>query len=279
MSTLTKVFVVLNTVVAIALASLTVATAAQWENWKELSKTYQTERDAAIQKQQSTAATAQVSLAMKDEAIAARDRDIQALRSEVESLTNEKNALTGNLTQERNARLAAEASRTKMEEILGVNTAELKAVQKQNQAMLAQNMELQSRNARLNSRVLELTTSVQILTDQVRDIREKLAAAEAQSAQTAMRDVEPLANAAPVEPRTMGEIRGQVVAVEGNLAELNIGESVGVVPGMRFMIQTDSAYLCDFVAERVRPNATAGRLDGTGADEVRPGLTAVNVAR
>ena len=93
-------------------------------------------------------------------------------------LKDETGDLSRRLSQTENERLAFEAGRTKLQEILDVTTGELKALQQQNKTLLSQNIDLQSRGARQNSRILELTTTVTIQQDQIRNIQEKLYAAE-----------------------------------------------------------------------------------------------------
>jgi septal ring factor EnvC (AmiA/AmiB activator) len=279
-STLTKVFVVLTSVLAIALSCMFIAAAAQWDNYKELAENYQTARDAAITQSQSTAASAQAALALKDEALAVKSRELQDALNKVQDLNDQNGKLLGELSQVKNERLAFEVGRTKLQEILDVTTGELKALQKQNQTLLSQNIDLQSRSARLNNRVLELTTNVTILQDQVRNIQEKLYAAEQQNAELQRRVGATPAPALPetpagtvaAAPTVAGEIRGEIIELDGIYATVNVGESSGVVAGMEFMVYREGgAYLGDLIIETVRPNQAAGKLTTLVEGGVRPG--------
>ncbi len=280
MSTLTKVFVVLTSVLCIALSCMFISAAAQWDNWKTLALDYQTGRDAAITQAQSTAASAQAALAMKDEALAAQSHRLTGALDEIRNLKEQNAKLLSNLSKVENERLAFEAGRAKLQEILAVTTGELKALQKQNQTLLSQNIDLQSRGARLNSRVLELTTNVTILQDQIRNMQEKLYACEQQNAELEQRAGTRVARAAPesppgavaVAPTVAGEIRGEIIEVDGVYATVNIGEGSGVVPGMTFMVYREGgAYLGDLIIERVRPNQAGGRLTTLVEGEIRNG--------
>jgi hypothetical protein len=270
-STLTKVFVVLTSVLSIALSCLFIAAAAQWDNWRGLARDYQSGRDAAITQAQSVAASAQTSLAMKDETLANTNRDLSAARDEIKRFRDENAKLLGDLSRSENGRLAAEAGRTKLQEMLDVEAGERKSLQKQNQDLLTQGIDLQSRNARQNSRILELTTNVTILQDQIRNIQEKLYASEQRVAQLEKQGGAPSAKApaesptgiVAVSPMTTGQIQGEVVEVDGVYATVNIGESEGVVPGMIFMVYrvgAEKQYLADLVIERVLPKQAGGRL-------------------
>ncbi len=280
MSTLTKVFVVLTAVLSIALSCLFIAAAAQWDNWKGLALDYQTGRDAAVTQAQSVAATMQAALAMKDEALATQARKLQGTLDELGKLNDQNAELRSDLSKGENQRLAAEAGRTKLQEILDVSTGELKATRKQNQTMLSQNIDLQSRNARQNSRILELTTSVTILQDQTRNIQEKLYASEQLNIELEQRGGTPVARglresppgAVAVSPTVAGEIRGEIVNVDGVYATINVGEGSGVVPGMTFMVyRAGGDYLGDLTIERVRPKQAGGRLGTLPKGEIHEG--------
>lgn len=284
MSTLTKVFVVLTSVLCIALSCMFIAVAAQFDNWKELALDYQQARDSAVTQEQSTAASMQAALALKDEALAAESRGRREALDEVQELKDENAKLQSELSQVKNERLAFEAGRTKLQEILDVTTGELKALQKQNQTLLSQNLDLQSRNARQNSRILELTTNVTVLQDQIRNIQEKLYACEQQNVELERRAGAVTARALPesppgaraVTPTVAGEIRGEILQVEGIYAEINVGESSGVVAGMTFMVYREGgAYLGDLIIERVRPNQAGGKLTTLVEGEVRKGDSVV----
>ncbi|MFQ5807580.1 MAG: hypothetical protein ACE5I3_14125, partial [Phycisphaerae bacterium] len=283
-STLTKVFVVLTSVLCIALSCMFIAVAAQFDNWKELALDYQQARDSAVTQEQSTAASMQAALALKDEALAAESRGRREALDEVQELKDENAKLQSELSQVKNERLAFEAGRTKLQEILDVTTGELKALQKQNQTLLSQNLDLQSRNARQNSRILELTTNVTVLQDQIRNIQEKLYACEQQNVELERRAGAVTARALPesppgaraVTPTVAGEIRGEILQVEGIYAEINVGESSGVVAGMTFMVYREGgAYLGDLIIERVRPNQAGGKLTTLVEGEVRKGDSVV----
>ncbi len=278
MSTMTKLFIVLTSVLSIVVSCLFVAAAAQWENWRVLAQQYQVERNAALTQMHAAKVDAYAALAMKDEALAERAREIEENQKTILRLNEELARARAAQAQALNEKLAAEAGRTKLQEILDVQTAELKAVQKQNQTLLTQNIDLQSRNARTNARVLELTTSVTILTDQVRNMQEKLLACEQQVARAqqvpALRPVAALAapGAAPVSPPVKGEIRGQIVEVSGNYASINVGETSGVVPGLSFMVYRDpGTYLGELEIDVVRPKEAGGKLTALAVGEIRPG--------
>lgn len=277
MSTLTKVFIVLTSVLSIALSCLFIAAASQWNNWRALASAYQTQRDAAISQQQSEIATAQAALALKNEELAARMRELSESRRMQQSAQEELARVKSELAQTRNERLAFEAGRTKLQEILDVTTGELKTMQSQHQTLLDQNIDLQTRNSRLNSRVLELTTNITILNDQVSNLQEKLYAAEqVQRGPVARLAPDPVPGVVAARPAVAGEIRGRVREVTGNYASIDVGESSGVMVGMTFMVYRGNEYLGELVIERVRPGEAGGRLITLVEGQVRAGDSVSN---
>jgi hypothetical protein len=221
---------------------------------------------------------------MKDLELAEMTRQLREALNTLVEQKDENAKLLSELSQVKNEALAFEAGRTKLQEILDVNTGELKALQKQNQTLLSQNIDWQSRSARQNSRILELTTNVTIQQDQIRNLQEKLYAAEQQIAAAQQGVGVPTARALPaspagavaVAPTVAGEIRGEVTRVDGIYAEINVGESSGVSAGMTFMVyRVGGAYLGDLTIERVRPNQAGGKLTTRVAGEVREGDSVV----
>jgi predicted Holliday junction resolvase-like endonuclease len=92
-SVLTKVFVVLTSVVAIVLSCLTVATAARWSNLRENLESYQQLYQAEFVKRTNTEAVMATSLAMKDDElrkarglVAKRDDDVRQLGEDRKSV-------------------------------------------------------------------------------------------------------------------------------------------------------------------------------------------------
>ncbi len=270
MSTMTKVFVVLTAILAIAVSVLSISATAQWDNWKKLAQDYEVAREAEFTRTAQTAASMQALLATRDITLEARAREIADLQTKLQSANDDKAKALADLAQARNEALAFDAGRTKLQELLDVTSSERNALQKQNQTLLEQNIDLQTRNARLNSRMLELTTSVAILTDDVRNTKERLAACEQLAGGRAPAGalIQPeTPGVVAVTPAVKGIIRGEVLSVDGGYASINIGQDSGVSNGMTFTVFRDgTGYLGDLVVEQVRPKDAGGRLATVQAD-------------
>lgn len=273
MSTMTKVFVVLTCVLSISLSVLTISFAAQVYNWKDLAETYQRQRDAALVQQQAEQARSQAALALKDQAVGQRDAVIGANQRQIEELNDKFAKARSDATRAENERLAAEAGRTRLQEVVDVQTTEVKFLQGRNETLLSENIDLQSRMARMNSRVVELTTDYTILRDENRSLQERLLAAERQYAGGGSSATSANLVAAPAVAagRTSSEIRGQVTAVNGDYVSINVGDNAGVTSGMRFVVYRSGSYLADLVVDNVLPREAGGKLEYLTANQVRSG--------
>ena len=270
MSALTKVFIVLTSVLSIVVSVLFVATAAQWAETKELVDTYQVLEKAAVTERRNLQAIMEASLAMKDDALQQKTQALEAARNQVQDLLNDLSNARSALAVCTNDKAAADAGRKKLEEIVDVQTVELTALQKQNQMLLTQNIDLQTRNTRLNSRVLELTSTVTIQNDQRRNLQEKLYACEQENTELQQslasgrrvlpRGEEISGRVAPVAVSVVGPIRGEIMEVDGSYASINVGDTSGVVEGMTFMVYRGSTFIAELVIDSVRPKQAGGKL-------------------
>lgn len=266
MSTITKVFVVLVSVMAIVHSVLTVSTAARWDNSRKQLEAYQQLYQGEFVRRTSAEATLATSLARKDDQIAELTRQLATAHDQNRAATDELAALRIDLARQTNDRAAAEASRKKLEEILQVQTAELTSFQKQNQTLLSENIDLQTRIQRLSSRVLELTSQNTIAGDEIRNLQEKLYAEQQRAREgramggRAPSDVEVAAGATPVMRVAAGPIQGEITQVEGRYVSINVGETSGVSPGMVFMVYRGKDYIGDLTIESVRPKEAGGKM-------------------
>jgi len=269
-STMTKVFVVLTSVVAIVLSCLTVATAARWSNVRDDLEKYQQLYQSEFVKRMNAEAVMATTLAVKDDQLREAARLAAQKDDKIREFSDQLSALRIELSRQTNEAAAFEAGRKKIEEILAVQTAELTSTQKHNQTLLTQNTDLQTRNQHLASRNLEVTGQLTIAIDENRNLQEKLYAQEQlnkelhQALATGRRVTavaEPPAGVVPVTPPVKGPVSGEVVQVDGSYVSINIGETSGVTVGMEFMIYRGQAlYVGDLKVESVRPKEAGGKV-------------------
>jgi uncharacterized protein (DUF3084 family) len=269
-SLMTKVFVVMTSILSIVVSCLFVAFAAQQHNWRELAQKYAEQRDAAQALAQNAVASSLASQSLKDDALAARTAELSDKQGQIQQFTTDLAKLQSELAQTKNERLQFQAGQTKLQEILDVTTGQLRTVEKQNESLLTGNLDLQSRNARLNSRVLELTANNTILADQARNLQEKLYAAETGGSRPAVRSAAAtldLPNVTVAKPAVAGPIRGSVTSIEGNYVSIDVGEASGVTAGMRFIVHRAANFLGEIVIDRVSPKEAGGRLEVLAASQ------------
>lgn len=276
MSTMTKVFIVLNSVLAIVLSCLTVASAARWSNAQEQVQSYEQLYQAEFVRRLNLEAVMATSLAMKDDALKAQAQLLEKKDEELRKATDDLADGQNRLAAETNNRAAAEAGQKKLLELLNVQTGELNSTRKHNQDLLTEKIDLQTRNQLLASRVLETTSQLTVATDEIRNLQEKLYASEQRAKALEQRTAggarqpeagEPPTGAVPVTPVAVGPIRGEIVQIDGRYVSLNVGETSGVIPGMVFMVHRGDTYLADIEIDNVRPKEAGGKLTMVAAGQ------------
>ncbi len=265
MSMLTKVFVVLTAVLSVAASVLFISASAQWANYREQAIAYQQERDAALVQKEAAENAAAANALIKEDAIAQKELQIDQLRDDLDQIRERLDQQTLELTRERDQRVLAEGDRTRLQETLNVLGAEVSGLRKQRDELLSEQFTRQTQLAALNQRVLELTANNTILGEQVRNLQQKLIAAQEAPAPSAA-----ATTAAPVQPTVAGPIEGEIDEINGVYASVNIGEASGVQPGMVLMVHRGGRYLGELRIDRVLAESSQGKLDYV-QDDIQPG--------
>lgn len=279
MSTMTKVFVVLTSVLTITVSTLFVAAAAQWNNWHELADNYRTDRDAAITERQAAQASAAILAAIKDDAIAEKERTVSELNQKLQVQTDENARLRSDYSRARSEALSVEGSRKSLESLLTVATTGRNRAEEHNNELRSENMELQTRNTQLNARVTGLTSEVNLRTEEIRNLQEKHYALTQQfallrrsgTAGAGLDDTTGAGTARVVSPSVRGVIDGTVTSVDGNYASISVGETSGVAAGMEFMLVRNGTYVGDLLIDTVRPKEAGGKLVPAAGRSVQSG--------
>lgn len=289
MSTMTKVFVVLNALLTLVMSVFFIGAAAQWDDWKGLAEKYRTERDAAVTERMNEQAGTQVALSIKNDAIAELERTKADLERRIQELMDKNAQLASDVARVEQEKLSNEAARTKVEQMLAVVMNERSRLQEHNNDMRSDMIDLRTRNNALNQRTLDLTNDVNILNDEVRNLQEKNYAYEQRIAQlqsgaamgAGMVSEDAVAGAArAVKPEVAGRVEATVTSVDGNYVSLSAGEAAGVQQGMQFMLVRDGNYVGDLVIDTVRPRESGGKIVLVAEGrEVRPGDRATTTSR
>lgn len=279
MSVLTKLFVLILTVLSIALSMLTIGTMASQQNWKQSAADYKGEAASAVAQLDAVTANA----ALEQQRALARLEDNQAeimrLRNDINDLSiqlanaQQKIASTNNQLNNEQAQATSLAEHNKMLE--GARSREQELVAK----LSERNSRLTRENIDLNDRVKELTANMAMAQSRVRALKEQLSGGMGErfgSAPATQIPGGPAIVQAYTPSASVGlsditaPIRGEVTAVRGDLAEISVGSADGVGHGMRFLLyrRTGGApkYVGTLRVTAVEANAAAGVIEQSEGD-------------
>lgn len=274
MGVLTKVLVVLVTVLSIVLVALIVPFVANTENYK------QQLNDALMAK----AAAEEIARLRQSELNAAQGNDserIALLKAQAENLITQINQLTKDLADSE-ARARNEAGKLlKFEADWSRLTAAnqqyaqiTKDLQDELKQRREQVVEQQTKAIQLADRNNELSGQLDALTRQVRRVQERMTGLQEQNADLERKlaqlppqwqvkikseEVAP----APYSPET--PIRGQITRVEQLehevFAQVNVGQNDGVDANMKFLVHRGSQFLGTLIITTVDAQSSAGKME------------------
>jgi len=270
---LTKVFVVLVTVLSVLLVALIVPFVANTENYKQQLD------DAKIAK----AAAEEVATLRQNELNAAQSRDsemITVLKSQAQNLTTQINLLTQQLADseakarsesEKLAKFEADWSRliatnqqnTQMTKELRVELTERREKMVTQQTQM---IELADRNNEIESQLEAMTRQVRRVHEQLTQLQEQNADLERKLAllppQWQQKILSEEIEAAPFVPET--PIRGQITKIQQLKDELfvqvNVGDNDGVTTNMKFLVHRGNQFLGTLIITTVDAQNSAGRM-------------------
>lgn len=276
MSVLTKVFVVLLTVLSLALSMFTIGALAKQENWKQSASDWKAQALAANAQAQAVTANA----ALEQQRALARIEDNQA---DLNRAANEINDLNIQLAsaKQRTAELTNQLNNEQAQATsLADHNKLLESARAREQELVAKLSERNSlitrQNIDLNDRVKELTANMSMAQSRVRALKEQLGGGgdSLSSAAPAMQipgggNIVSAYTPNVASPATLADItapiRGEVTAVRGDLAEISVGSADGVGHGMRFLIYrrlgNAPKYIGTMRVTAVEAHAAAGVIE------------------
>lgn len=281
MSVLTKVFVLILTVLSIALSMLTIGTMAAQTNWKESATGWKANAASAVAQLDAVTANA----ALEQQRALARLEESQA------ELTRLRNELNDYRIQLANAqqKIANSNNQLNNEQAQATSLAEhnkmLEAARSREQELVAKLSERNSRltreNIDLNDRVKELTANMAMAQSRVRALKEQIAGGVGEGISAApatqipggpaiVQAYTPSASSSVGLSDITAPIRGEVTAVRGDLAEISVGSADGVGEGMRFLLYRRTGgtpkYVGTLRITAVEANASAGVVEQSDGD-------------
>lgn len=282
MSVLTKVFVLILTVLSIGLSMLTIGTMAAQTNWKQSAADYKANAASAVAQLDAVTANA----ALEQQRALAR---LEESQSEITRLRNEINDYRIQLANAQQ-KIASTTNQFNNEQAQATSLTEhnkmLEAARSREQELVAKLSERNSRltreNIDLNDRVKELTANMAMAQSRVRALKEQIAGGVGEQYGSAAPTTQIPGGPSIVQAYTpsastpvglsdiTAPIRGEVTAVRGDLAEISVGTADGVGQGMRFLIYRRNGgtpkYVGTLRITAVEANAAAGVIEQSDGD-------------
>ena len=268
MSTLGKIFIVLNVVAAIVLATLVIAFVDQQKDMRtNLEKSKQTTLDAAKKMDQLRDAVKARNMAFDKLATTSgmdldnKNNAIMDLRNQLTGVQGDKSKLQGDLSAMNNSLKGLNDSYDKL------NSSKKDLEEKYNTEVAAE--------AKLRQLSDEQMTQIQNLRQSDTDGKARVKSLEVQVAELTKSNAYLKQHAQATLPETVPvlptvTLHGVVKDVDNakKVAEINLGSSDQVVAGMVFEVSRENKYLGDLKVTKVEENAAVGTL-ATVQDEIR----------
>ncbi len=273
MGVLTKVFVVLVSMMSVLLVALIVPFVANTENFKQ-------QLDDASAAKTAAEESARLRQNELNAAQSTESEKVTLLKSQAENLITQINLLTQQLAESEARAQSESAKLSKFESDwsrLSAANQQYAQITKELQAELKQRREqvidLQTKSIQLADRNNEMESQLEALTRQVRRVHEKMTNLQEQNAdlERRMAQLPPQWQAkllseetqvTPFVPET--PIRGQITRVEQLddevFVQVNVGSNDGVATNMKFLVHRGSQFLGSLIITTVDEQTAAGRM-------------------
>jgi hypothetical protein len=264
LSSLTKIFIVLQLVCALVLSVMVVTLVARQEPYRAMVSAEHLKAEAS------------------QAALQAKTNEVEALLQERKVANDERTALATTNAQE-NDRLKTDLAQRKIEldaanAKISTVTSALQQQSAANESMTKQlaakddeirrlapeNVSLIQKNAELTRANNELSTANRFAEQSIRKLQEQLASSETKSgASTGGNEASTVAS---LSAQTPAKINGKITSVTPTagrtLLELPLGTRDGVKVGTRFIVYREpGGYIADAVVEKVAPDESVAAVD------------------
>jgi myosin heavy subunit len=274
-STLTKVFVVLVTVLSVVLVALIVPFVANTQHYKSQVATAETQKSQAD-------AAARLAMAELEAARAQESEQLILLKTKNQELTSRITTLGAELATARsaerelgneNARLQATNERLSAaaSQYGSITESLQKELTDRREQMVAQQtrlIQLTDRNTDLEGQLDSLTRQVRRLREGMQQIQERSSELEGMLSRVpdeVKRTISASTDSGTAQPfMPESPIRGQVTRVEQladeTWVQVNVGKNDGVAPNMKFWVHRNGQFLGTLIITKVDQGDAAGRL-------------------
>jgi len=264
LSTLTKIFIVLQLVVSLIISVVLVFGVGRIQNYKadvDAANTQRVAAQASYQKAQNDILVAQAQVADATAKATAQVNDLARANNDLTTknaeLASQIGALQARNAQQQNSISQLTSSIDSQNSLLAAKDKELSSLRPDNASLLQKNAELN----RVNN---ELSTQQRFAEQAIRKLQEQLASApttggaaapaEGNGAQVAS------LSAAPGGAQINGKITQVAQSAGHTIIELPLGDRDGVKVNTRFTIYRDTAYVGDAVVQNVFPDSSVAQV-------------------
>ncbi len=269
MNVLTKVFVVLMTILSVVLVSLVVPFVANTENYKDLVASAKQEAagartEAILAQQRSTASQSELNAQLNEmgSKLSGQVRLNDTLRSELSKATADLESARGAHARTQADIANLTAANKQMSDIAGKREEELSGLRTETVKQAKQIVELEAAVNDQASATATLRRQLRLAQENLVKTQEELTQANQKLAQAPATTPGTQTPTGPVTPPVA--INGQVSDVrqagEVTLVQLNIGSSSGAKERMLFQVHREGQYVGSVVLMTVDEQAAVGRV-------------------
>lgn len=274
MSPLTKVFVVLVTVLSVVLVALVVPFVANTENYKAKLAVAQSDRDAAAARAKGLETAAGIAAERDAERVANLVNENRLLTTQRNEYANKLGDISSSLSSERASKGKADADVSRLSASNAQLTSITAALQTELSLRRKENEEKQATAIAQADQIRDLEGAKETLSRQVRSLQQQVVAVQDRSKtlEDAMARLDPSTRAQIMGGEQTGgpefeastPILGKITAVqrvaEDTFVQINVGKNDGVQANMKFLVHRGNQFLGTLVITTVDGRAAAGRL-------------------
>jgi len=273
LSTLTKVLIVLQVVVALVLCGLVVTYVATADNYKRM---YEEERSRASKANQQKEATQQDFEQFK----AAKDQEFAGLNKKIAELNDTISRLTNDLAMSERTRaqigndLTAKDAIIQTANTLAKQQTELyQKAKEQLDAIRTEQVKKDGELKEINDSIVEKMAIITAQTEQIRRLIEEKTDLQGKLEQLLRQYGKAVVPPAPTGPKPVVQparplardlgLKGVITRIdmENSLAEISIGSADGVRQEMKFYVTRGDQFICNILVLEVEAQKAVGILD------------------
>ena len=273
LSTLTKVLIVLQVVVALILCGLVVTYVATADNYKQMYETERSKASRANQEKDNALEEQDKFKAEKDQEMALLTKQIAVLKDNISKLTNDLTVSDRTKAQLSNDLIAKDATIQTANNLANQQTELYAKAKEQLDAIRAEQVKKDGQLREINDTLLEKMGIITTQTEQIKRLLEEKTDLQAKLEQSLRQYGKSLVPPIPAQSQPMApqarpmakdiDLRGVVTKVdlEHKLAEISIGFAHGVRQDMKFYVTRGDQFICNILVLEVEADRTVGILD------------------